>query len=147
MSDRIQYLISDTVALFGFSLVFGGFLALPIFAGWFYAIWRTRFSSRFFWLWIPLFLTSIALVALFGYHLKSVFDAYGRPPESSGGGPISVFPNLTFPSSIPPIMLIFSSVISPVIFVFTLCTLRLRNKTKNLTSRCIRPLTGSESGE
>ena len=131
MSDRIQYLVSDTVALFGFSLVFGGFLALPIFAGWFYAIWRTRSSSRFFWFWIPLVLISIALIALLGYHLKSVYDAYGRPPESSGGGPISVFPDLTFPSSVPPIMLIFSSVISPVIFVLTLCMLLLRKKLAN----------------
>jgi hypothetical protein len=112
---------------FVFSLVFGGFLGLPIFAGWFYVIWRSRFSGRFFWFWVPLFVLSTALVILFVHHLNSVWLAFGEP-VSEVSGPISPVPNLSFPSLIAVTMLIFSSVISPLILVLTLGMLPLRKR-------------------
>jgi len=124
MSDRVQYFVSDIAAVFIYSLIFGGFLTLPIFAGWFYIICKANSISRFLWAWGSLVLVATLLFLHFLGHLHSVNEGYERGFESSDGGPISPFPNIPFLSVMFPMILAFSSVISPLLLVFVLASWR-----------------------
>ena len=128
MSDRIEYLASNWLGLLIYSLIFGGFLVLPILGVWFIAIWKIRNKRQFFWAWIPLVLVTITLVIFLGFFVQSVNEGFGTLGDL--GGPISPFPSPDFPAVILPSLAIFSIAISPILTVITFGLLLCRNSQK-----------------
>lgn len=125
MSDRMQYVVVEMGGAFVYSLIFGGFFILPIFASWFYFLWKTSNISCFRLAWISLCLVSILLFWNFVEVVLSVNDNYGKKFEGVGGGPISPFPNIPdFPKIIFPMMFMFSSLISPFLLISSLLSWR-----------------------
>ena len=128
MWEWLNYIIDDLLYMYGFSLLFGGFLVIPIFCCWFVAIYKLRKTRWFLLLWIPFVLLSLALTGYLGYNLYDSYRSFGSPPASSDSGPISQFPNFEISAVVIPMMLIQSSIISPFLLALSLASYPWHNK-------------------
>ena len=126
MYEFIKQFIQSIPLAFGYTLVFGGFLLIPVFSLWFYAILYLLKSRYFYAAWIPLLLTG---TAFFLVYLSLIYKDYKRfmnPMPERDSGPISAFPFPDFFDVYIKMMGAFTCIISPLLLVIAMAFLVAR---------------------
>ena len=129
MSDWFEYFFSELWAIFIFSLIFGGFVVLPVFALWIYLVFRLTKPAYFLGAWIPLLIVSVILVVTLVWGIRSIHQNFGDRFRDLAGGPISLFPNLD-PSVILVTIPAFSAFLSPLLIMSVLYSWKRYQKTQ-----------------
>jgi hypothetical protein len=119
MTEWLEYFFSELGAIFLFSLIFGGFVVLPVFALWIYLVFRLTKPAYFLGAWIPLLIVSVILVMTLLWGIRSTHQNFGDRSRDLVGGPISPFPNLD-PSVVLVTIPAFSAFLSPLLIMFVL---------------------------